>query len=639
MATPHQILKQYWGYDTFRPLQEEIINAIAGGKDVLALLPTGGGKSICFQVPALMRDGICLVVSPLIALIKDQVYTLNKKGIPALAIYSGMHYNEVKQTLQNAAYGNFKFLYLSPERLETKLFLEFLPAIQPSLIVVDEAHCISQWGYDFRPPYQRIAQLREQLPSVNFAAVTASATPVVQQDICDKLAFASGYKIFQQSFARPSISYSAFSPQAKETKLLEVLKNVPGSALVYCSSRKKTQEIASLLKLHGLDANYYHAGLPASERSERQETWLNSKKAIMVCTNAFGMGIDKPNVRVVIHADVPESLENYYQEAGRAGRDGNRAYAVLLYSQKELEGMDKLVDMRYPTFVYLKQLYMDVMNYLQVAAGGGEGESYDFDLPVFCNNFKHGMLQATYGLQALAQEGLISYNESFFKASVIEVMMNRQDIESFGEQEPALFEMLQALLRNYQGIIDHSCTIYETLLAKFCKMPVADVKAKLIRLHELGVIHYTPAADKQQIFLIQSRMYADSFKLDLELLHKRKLFYAERLATIKHFTAGNTICRNKQIARYFGEAEGTDCGICDNCMLRKKNEKLEATRKELLDALVDWVASGNTSTGEMLIAFKKFKKEDVWNCLSYLLGEEIILQDSGGKLQPGKVKA
>ncbi|MEP6712181.1 MAG: RecQ family ATP-dependent DNA helicase, partial [Ferruginibacter sp.] len=569
------ILKKYWGYSSFRPLQEEIIEAVLSKKDVLALLPTGGGKSICFQVPAMMMEGICLVVSPLIALMKDQVENLKIKGIPALAVYSGMHFMEVKNTLQNAAFGSYKFLYVSPERLETKLFLEYLPAIKPNLIVVDEAHCISQWGYDFRPPYLRIANLREQLPDTPVIALTASATVPVQNDICDKLLFNKTQVRFHQSFERANLSYSVFQPAAKQTKLVEILKNVPGTAIVYCKSRKHAQQIAALLTLHHISADFYHAGLSNDQRNAKQESWIKNNTRVIVCTNAFGMGIDKPDVRVVVHFDIPDCIENYYQEAGRAGRDVKRAYAVLLYEEKELDDLLVKIILRYPSAEEIKKTYTALMNYLQVAAGSGEGISFDFDIATFATNFKLNILQATYCIQAMAQEELLSYNEIFFKPSIVEFAVSKNDLAEFEQQHPEMEDMIKGLLRTYEGIFDYPCTIYESLLAKFLKLSISQIIANLKKLHQYHIIKYEPVSEQPQVFLLKNRMYADDFKMDTKKIEQRKEHFKERVQAIIAFVNNKNICRSKIIAGYFGDTNIADCKICDNC-INNKETKLSA---------------------------------------------------------------
>jgi ATP-dependent DNA helicase RecQ len=420
MSNAEKILKKHWGYDAFRPLQQEIIDSVLSGNDTLAIMPTGGGKSICFQVPGMSKEGLCLVVSPLIALMKDQVLNLKNKGIPALSIYSGMSFTEVEKTLKNAAYGNFKFLYVSPERLETELFLEYVSIIKINLIAVDEAHCISQWGYDFRPPYLRIAVLREYFPDVPVLALTASATLEVQKDICEKLLFRKNQQSFQQSFERANLSYSAFELSSKQNKLLTILKKVGGSGIVYCKTRKRTKEVAEMLSLNGISADYYHAGLSSEERNKKQEDWINNKTRIIACTNAFGMGIDKPDVRTVVHYDVPDALENYYQEAGRAGRDGKKSYAVLLYNEAEINQLKKQVDIKFPSKKIITKIYGALCNFLQLPSHSGEGKSFEFDLNTFARNFKLDAFTINSVLKILEQEELISYSEQFFSPPTVE---------------------------------------------------------------------------------------------------------------------------------------------------------------------------------------------------------------------------
>ena len=632
MLTIHEILKKYWGHDGFRPLQEDIITAVLENKDVLALLPTGGGKSICFQVPALTMDGICLVISPLIALMKDQVENLGKKGIPALAIYSGMHYADVKKTLQNAAFGNYKFLYVSPERLETDLFLEFLPAIKPCLIAVDEAHCISQWGYDFRPPYVRIANLREQLPGVPVIALTASATLTVQNDICEKLSFKTGHHRFQQSFARPNLSYSIFQPPAKQTKLLEILKNVPGSSIVYCKSRKQTQHITDLLKQHSISADFYHAGLNNEQRTIRQQNWINNKIRTIVSTNAFGMGIDKPDVRSVIHFDIPDCVENYYQEAGRAGRDGKRSYAVLLYNGNEIDNLYQQVDIRYPDENEIKKIYAALMNFLQVPAGDGEGLSYDFDIAAFAENFKLNILQATYGIKALAQEDLVSYTEVFFKPSTLVFTSAKNNLYEFEQQQPELEPVIKGLLRSYEGIFDYPATIYESLLARFLKTSMEDIRSKLVKLHQYKIVHYQPQNDKPQIVLLKNRMYSDDFKINTKNIIDRKENYQKRIQAISNYVADHKTCRSILIGNYFNDKKIGPCGICDNCINNKSHSLTKAEFKRISDKLSGLLKTGFLKMDEVEQMLKPQKKQDVWAVVNYLRAENIIVTDKEGKI-------
>ncbi len=630
MSDIHFILKKYWGFDTFRPLQEDIIRSVLNKQDTLALLPTGGGKSLCFQVPALAMDGICLVISPLIALMKDQVENLKKRGVPALAIYSGMHFADVKKTLQNASFGNYKFLYVSPERLETDLFLEFLPAIKPCLVAVDEAHCISQWGYDFRPPYLRIANLREQLPGVPVIALTASATLDVQNDICEKLNFSGEQKRYQQSFARPNLSYSIFSPPSKQIKLVEVLKNVSGSSIVYCKSRRRTQSLAELLIQNNISAEYYHAGLTGEQRNTRQEEWINNKTRVIVSTNAFGMGIDKPDVRTVIHFDMPDCLENYYQEAGRAGRDGKRAYAVLLQEINETAELQKQVDLRYPGEKEIIKIYKAVMNYLQVPAGSGEGLSYDFDIAAFAGAFKFNILEATYGLKALSQEDLISYNEIFYKPATLVFTISKNDLLEFEQQYPALEPLVKALLRMYEGIFDYPATIYESLLSKFLQQPVTVIQAQLKQLHSYQVVHYQQQNDKPQLLLLKNRMYSDDFKINSKALIERKENYQERITAMTDYISDTKSCRSVIIGNYFNDKKILPCGICDNC-INNKNISLTAGEFKIISVkLLESLKAGAMVPAEVLCLFDAGQKQKVWTVVNYLVSENLLCTDKDG---------
>lgn len=630
--TIHEVLKEYWGYDAFRPIQEDIITAVLDGKDTLALLPTGGGKSVCFQVPVMTQDGLCLVVSPLIALIKDQVEQLKRRGIPALSIYSGMSFLEVKKTLENAIHGNFKFLYVSPERLETKLFLEYLPALTISLIAVDEAHCVSQWGYDFRPPYLRIASLREQLPKVPVLALTASATKKVQDDICEKLQFQKNQQRFQQSFERPNLSYSVFNAPSKQNKLLEILQNVPGTAIVYCKSRKQTKEIADLLRMNKINADYYHAGLSNDDRNKKQEDWIQNKIRAIVCTNAFGMGIDKPDVRVVVHYEVPDCLENYYQEAGRAGRDGRRAYAVLLYSNKELEDLRQQSSIRFPDEATIKTVYTALMNYLQAAAGSGEGISFDFDIGTFTSNFKLNVLTATHAIKALEQEDILSYSEAVFKPSTAFITVNRNDLTEFEKMHPELDDVIKGLLRSYSGIFDYPVTVYEKQLAAFIKKDSATLYKNLQQLQEYGILIYSPQKDKPQVTLLQNRMYNDSYAINMTDYNKRRKNFEERAAAIVSYIKETAVCRSAVIAGYFDAHLNKSCGICDNCINQKE---LIVTKEEfefISGRILQMINEKPVPAKDILSSLKTIKKEKLWKVLDFLQAEKKISVTKDGQI-------
>ena len=625
----HSILKKYWGYDSFRPMQEEIIHSVLDGNDTLAVLPTGGGKSICFQLPAMAKPGLCLVVSPLIALMKDQVETLKKKGIPTLFLYSGMGYIEVKKTLQNASYGNFKFLYVSPERLESSLFLEYLPALSINLIAVDEAHCISQWGYDFRPPYCRIANIREQVDDVPVLALTASATNEIRDDICDKLVFRKGSRRFQKSFERPTLSYSALSPPSKENKLIEILTNVPGSAIVYCKSRKRTKEVSDLLKANKINADFYHAGLPGLTRSKKQEAWLKDQIRVIVSTNAFGMGIDKSNVRTVVHYDVPDALESYYQEAGRAGRDEKKAYAVLLFHQHELNDLCRLSAIRYPSIEEVKKVYQALGNYLQLPSGTGEGVYYDLDITDFIKKFKLAPLTAVYSFKVLEQEDLISYNENAFLPSTVIFTSGKSDLAIFEKTHPSLDPLIKGLLRSYHGIIDFPSQISEKQLASFIKMDVELLKAQLKKLHELNIIHYQPQKEKPQLLFLRNRVRTEDLVINQINLQKRKLAFETRLSAMLDFVKTKQ-CRSQMIGNYFNDNDISRCGVCDNCINDNNNVLTAEEFKTIAERINSTLRVMPMSAKDLLDQLITINKGKVWEVLNFMQSEDKLISDQKG---------
>ena len=561
------ILKKYWGYDRFRPMQQAIIQSVLDGQDVLAVLPTGGGKSICFQVPAMMMDGICLVVTPLIALMKDQVENLERRGIHALAIHSGMNYHDTKRTLQNAAFGNYKFLYVSPERLETDLFDEFLPSIYPSLIAIDEAHCISQWGYDFRPAYLRIARIREEMPETPVIALTASATQAVQQDICEKLLFKENKAVFKQSFHRPNLAYSVLHPASKQHELVQLITALEGCGIVYCRSRKRTIAMAEALNQQGCRADYYHAGLDHATRSAKQTEWKKGVTRVMVCTNAFGMGIDKPDVRFVIHTDLPESLEHYYQEAGRAGRDGEPARAILMCDQSDHERLLSMHALRYPEPGTVRQFYLDLMNHLQIAAGIGEDTSYVIDMTHFATAFQWSSMQAQLLIRYLEDEQLICFSEGYAARSTVVFTANRAALDDFEKSQPMLFEMASALLRTYGGILTEPAYISEKQLARVVRLPETAITNSLKQLHRYRIIEYRPGTDQATITLLKNRMYRDDLRFDTQALLFRKEQDELRMKAMLSYVETDT-CRSVFIGHYFGDDNQQVCGVCDRCLAR-----------------------------------------------------------------------
>ncbi len=639
MSTALSTLQKYWGYQAFRPFQEDIINSILEGKDTLALMPTGGGKSICFQVPAMMREGLCLVVSPLIALMKDQVGVLKKKGIPALAIYSGMTYIELTKTLKNAAYGNFKFLYVSPERLETKLFLYYISALKINLIAVDEAHCISQWGYDFRPPYLHIARIRELVPGAVILALTASATLEVQNDICEKLNFKSGYQRFQQSFERKNLSYSVFNSSSRQNKLIEILKKVNGSGIVYCKTRKQTKEVEELLRANAINASHYHAGLSSEIRTARQDEWLSNKTRVMACTNAFGMGIDKPDVRIVVHYSMPDALENYYQEAGRAGRDGHKAYAVLLFNEQEILDLKKQAAIKYPDPTTIKKVYAALVNYLQVAAGSGENISFNFDISDFAKKFKLDPVTINNVLKILEQEDILSYNEQFFMSSTVVFTTDKNELDQFERAYPEHDALIKGLLRSYDGIFDYPASIKEEQLSRFLAIKKDKVIAGIIDLMKLGIIDYTPQNEKPQILFLQDRVATADLKINQQNIRKRKRAFEERLNAMIGYTKELYRCRSKMLGNHFNDLSLGRCGICDNCLAEKslviEKEEFERITSKINDA----VLGAGLTLEQLLKKIHDINQKKVRKVLHFLREEGIVKVTEEGLIRLTKRSA
>ena len=594
-------------------------------------MPTGGGKSLCYQVPALAQEGICIIISPLIALIKDQVENLRKKGILALAIYSGMSRRQIAQTLKNAAYGDYKFLYVSPERLETSLFLEFLPALHVNLIAVDEAHCISQWGYDFRPSYLRIAALREELPDVPLLALTASATPAVQKDICEKLLLQSP-NIFQTSFTRANLSYSVLQADAKQAKLVHIIGKVPGTAIVYCRSRKRTQDLAALLQMHGFSADYYHAGLASETRSQRQQQWIEGAIKIMVCTNAFGMGIDKGDVRLVVHADATDSLESYYQEAGRAGRDGKKAYAVLLYHTKDVEELAQLHTKRYPGLDVIKEVYNALVNYLQIPAYSGEDVAYAFHFETFIKRFNLDAQLALSVLKALESDGWLDFNERSFTPSTIEFTVNKKGLYAFQEAQPQYEHLLTTLLRTYEGIFDYPVFVSELTLAKLLRKNIEDIKSSLQQLSTMRIIDYKPQTDTPQIIFRKARVPAADLLFNWPLYQKRKEAFLARVQQMITYLQV-TECRSVFINQYFGDSDGQACGICDNCLQQKKTGLSAKAFQNIFSQIQQQLNSQPLPTGDLINRLQNVSTDQAWKVLHYLQAEQKLTLNAKGELE------
>ncbi|MES2591848.1 MAG: ATP-dependent DNA helicase RecQ [Bacteroidota bacterium] len=606
MPTIHEILEQYWGYKNFRPLQEDIVNSVLQGNDTLALLPTGGGKSICFQVPAMAKDGICIVISPLIALMKDQVENLTNKGIKAIAITSAMHKREIDIALDNCVHGSIKFLYLSPERLETEIVKVRLQKMKVNLIAIDESHCISQWGYDFRPSYLKIEALRELLPGIPLLALTATATPEVVTDIQEKLRFKKP-NVLQKSFERKNLSYVVIQEEDKLARLVKIANSLKGVGVVYVRNRKKTQDIANYLRSNNISADFYHAGLDAKTRDLKQSSWMQNKTRVIVCTNAFGMGIDKPDVRFVVHIDLPDSLEAYFQEAGRAGRDEQKAYAILLYNTADKMELERNVTTSFPAIEEIKQTYQALANYYQIPAGSGAGVTYNFDIVGLCETYKLTALTVFNSLKFLEKEGYISTTDAVFQPSRIKFELNREDLYKFQIAAPAFDDFIKLLLRSHSGLFDNFEKINEFDLAKKTNTTKDEIVKKLNYLHQHKLLTYAPQTELPQLTFTQERIDVKNLSISKENYTFLKQRAIERMEAVIHYADSNHKCRNQILLAYFGETNTHRCNQCDVCLEENKKvlhtdefENISRQIKELLavhpmqlENLVNSITEGN----------------------------------------------
>ena len=622
-----EILKQYWGYDSFRDLQEEIITSIGEGKDTLGLMPTGGGKSITFQVPALAQSGLCIVITPLIALMKDQVQNLRKRGIKALAIYSGMTRQEIVTALENCIFGDYKFLYISPERLDTEIFRIKLRSMKVSMITVDESHCISQWGYDFRPAYLKIAEIRELLPGVPVLALTATATPEVVKDIQSRLNFREE-NVFRMSFERKNLAYIVRKTDNKTGELLHILKRIDGSAIIYVRNRRRTKEITELLMQEGITADFYHAGLDNAVKDLRQKRWQNGEIRVMVATNAFGMGIDKPYVRIVLHIDLPDSPEAYFQEAGRAGRDGLKAYAVILYAKSDKMTLHKRVADTFPEKEYILQVYEHLQYYYQMAMGDGFQCIREFNLEEFCRKFKYFPVPVDSALKILTQAGYLEYTDEQDNASRILFTIRRDELYKLREMGTEAETLIQTILRSYTGVFTDYAYISEDTLAIRTGLTRQQIYNILVTLTKRRIVDYIPHKKTPYIIYTRERLELRYLHIPASVYEERKARYEARIKAMEEYVTSESVCRSRMLLRYFGEKNEHNCKQCDVCLNRHETDCLpEDSFREMRKQILELLARKSLPPAGIANAIEA-EREDISRVIQYLLEEgELKMQD------------